>query len=107
MEFAVAREEFLQAVAKAAQIASARAGVAALGGVLVRWAGGEAVLSATNLELAIEARVAVRAEGEGEALVPARLLGDVVRAAPEGELRCRLEPQENGFVVEWGAAGWC
>jgi len=101
MEFSAPREDLLRAVGNAAHIAAVRGGVAALGGALLRWGAGEVVLTATNLDLSVEVRLPVADDGEGEALVPARLLLDVLRAAPEGNVHCQLEPQENSFLVRW------
>jgi DNA polymerase-3 subunit beta len=61
---------------------STRPGIPALSGVLMTVGGGELALTTTDLEVTTEVRVAVDAREDGTALVPARLLADMVKALP-------------------------
>jgi DNA polymerase III subunit beta len=61
---------------------STRPGIPALSGVLMTVGGGELALTTTDLEVTTEVRVPVDARQDGNALVPARLLADMVKALP-------------------------
>jgi DNA polymerase-3 subunit beta len=63
---------------------STRPGIPALTGVLMTVGEGELALTTTDLEVTTEVRVPVDVREEGTALVPARLLADMVKAlAPD------------------------
>jgi DNA polymerase III subunit beta len=63
---------------------STRPGIPALTGVLMTVGEGELALTTTDLEVTTEVRVPVDAREDGNALVPARLLADMVKAlAPD------------------------
>jgi DNA polymerase III subunit beta len=61
---------------------STRPGIPALTGVLMTVGENELALTTTDLEVTTEVRVAVDAREDGNALVPARLLADMVKALP-------------------------
>ena len=63
--------------------ASTRSSVQVLSGVLVQGREGVVTLAATDLEVSLRARVAAAVEGEGEVVVPGKLLADLVRLLPE------------------------
>jgi DNA polymerase-3 subunit beta len=82
MKFRAERGEFADAAAWALRTVGARATLPALSGVRLEVSGDRLVLSSTDLEMASELSIAVQAESDGVALVPGRLLGDVVRTLP-------------------------
>jgi DNA polymerase-3 subunit beta len=61
---------------------STRPGIPALTGVLMTVGEGELALTTTDLEVTTEVRLPVDAREDGSALVPARLLADMVKALP-------------------------
>jgi DNA polymerase III subunit beta len=61
---------------------STRPGIPALTGVLMTVGENELALTTTDLEVTTEVRVGVDAREDGNALVPARLLADMVKALP-------------------------
>jgi DNA polymerase-3 subunit beta len=61
---------------------STRPGIPALTGVLMTVGDGELALTTTDLEVTTEVRIGVEAKEDGSALVPARLLADMVKALP-------------------------
>jgi DNA polymerase-3 subunit beta len=101
---------------------SARPGIPALTGVLMAVSDGTLTLATTDLEVSTEFRLDVQSQEEGTALVPARLVADIVRkldaapvefsadagqavircAAYEGQIRCL--PAED-FPVRREPAG--
>jgi DNA polymerase-3 subunit beta len=82
MKFRAERSEFADAAMWALRTVGARATLPALSGVKLEVAGDRLSLSSTDLEIASELSVAVQADRDGMALVPGRLLGDVVRSLP-------------------------
>lgn len=82
MKFRADRAEFAEAATWALRSVGARATLPALSGVRLEVRGERLVLSSTDLEIASELSIPVSAEREGVALVPGRLLGDVVRSLP-------------------------
>jgi DNA polymerase-3 subunit beta len=82
MKFRADRSEFADAASWGLRFVGARATLPALSGVRLEVTGDRLVLSSTDLELAGELSIPVAVEREGVALVPGRLLGDVVRSLP-------------------------
>ena len=56
-------------------------------------------LSATDLETSVRLPTAAQVSQPGRALVPARLLLDVVRMAPGADVECELDAANQSFVV--------
>ncbi len=56
-----------------------------LGGILLRARDGLVELEATDMELSLRTTVPAEVEGEGALVVPAKLLGDIVRLLPADE----------------------
>src|ERR687884_1062660 len=86
MKFSIDREKFLTSLGIAVRGASTRSAIQTLAGVMIRAEDGSVELQATDMELGVRVRVAVEAEREGSAVVPGRLLLDVVRSLPKSEL---------------------
>jgi DNA polymerase III subunit beta len=92
---------------------SARSTIQLLGGILLE-GGEEAVkLSATDMELSIQASSPAEVEEKGRVVIPARIFNDVVRSLPKGELTLvhdssegvvRLSAQENEYRIRAYAA---
>ncbi len=96
MKFRAERSEFADAITWALRSVGARATLPALSGVLLRLEGDELQLSSTDLELSGTLRLPVQVEQEGTALIPGRLLGDVVRTLPNAA----VEAEVNGDVLQ-------
>ena len=82
MKFRAERGEFADAAMWALRTVGARATLPALSGVRLEIADDRLLLTSTDRELSSELSIPVSAEREGVALVPGRLLGDVVRTLP-------------------------
>ena len=82
MKFRAERTEFAEAAAWALRTVGARATLPALSGVRMEVAGDRLLLGSTDLEVSSSLSIPVQAMREGTALVPGRLLGDVVRSLP-------------------------
>lgn len=82
MKFRAERTEFAEAATWALRTVGARATLPALSGVRMEVAGDRLLLGSTDLEVSSSLSIPVQAQREGTALVPGRLLGDVVRSLP-------------------------
>ena len=78
--------------------ASTRSAIQTLAGVMIRAEGGTVELQATDMELGVRVAVPVEPEREGSAVVPGRLLLDVVRSLPKDDLS--LEYRSSQADVE-------
>ncbi|HXY72194.1 MAG TPA: DNA polymerase III subunit beta [Actinomycetota bacterium] len=80
MKFKCDRDALSDALQVIGRTVSARPGIPALSGVLMNATGSELVLAATDLEVSAQLRVPVQVQTEGVALVPARLVADMVKS---------------------------
>ncbi|HEX6255345.1 MAG TPA: DNA polymerase III subunit beta [Euzebyales bacterium] len=86
MKFRAERTEFADAATWVLRTVGARATLPALSGVRMEVAGDRLLLGSTDLEVSSTLSIPVQAEREGTALVPGRLLGDVVRSLPNAAI---------------------
>lgn len=91
MKFRADRTEFAEAATWALRTVGARATLPALSGVRLEVEGDRLTLSSTDLEVASELSIPVSAERDGVALVPGRLLGDVVRSLPAAGIAAEVD----------------
>lgn len=76
------RDDLAEALQVVQRGVSSRPGIPALTGVLLEATAERLVLSTTDLEVSVRLAISVQAQEEGIALVPARLLGDMVKSLP-------------------------
>ncbi|MBG7603428.1 MAG: DNA polymerase III subunit beta [Actinobacteria bacterium] len=95
MKFRCERDVLAEAVGSAGRAATSRTGtLPVLAGVRMEVAGDTLVLIGTDLELTIRLTVDVGGERDGSAVVPARLVGDIVKALPSGAVEVELLEEE-------------
>jgi DNA polymerase-3 subunit beta len=73
-------------------------------GVLLRAEEGQLHLAATDMELSLRASLEADVDGDGAAVVPGRLLVDLVRQLPAGEVTLEHRPEEGVVRVDSGAS---
>lgn len=98
MKFRAERTEFAEAAMWSLRTVGARATLPALSGVRVAVVDDRLVLSSTDLELASELSISVQAERDGVALIPGRLLGDVVRTLPQAAVSAEVDQDRLKLV---------
>jgi DNA polymerase-3 subunit beta len=91
------KDELVSKLGVVARAVSTRTTVQILGGVLLRAEGGKTELAATDMELSLRTTLAAEVSGEGSVVVPGRLLVDIARTLPAGEVT--IEHRENEGVV--------
>jgi DNA polymerase-3 subunit beta len=99
----VDRDELAAGLQLVSRAASARGTVQVLGGVGIRATEGLLELEATDMELSLRTTVQATVEGEGTLVVPAKLLGDIVRLLPAGEVTLAHKPEEGAATLESGS----
>jgi DNA polymerase-3 subunit beta len=99
----VDRDELAAGLQLVSRAASARGTVQVLGGVGIRATEGLLELEATDMELSLRTSVQANVEGEGTLVVPAKLLGDIVRLLPAGEVTLAHKPEEGAATLESGS----
>jgi DNA polymerase-3 subunit beta len=104
MKFAIPREQFVTSLGVAARGVSTRSAIQTLSGVLVSAADGKVELQATDMELGIRVSAPAQAERDGSAVLPGRLLLDVVRSLPKDDLSIEYRASQQDVEVISGTA---
>src|SRR5438874_2050664 len=106
LRITLSRDELASRLAVVARGVSTRTAVLVLGGIQLRAEGGRLNLSATDMELSLRASVEASVDGEGTAVVPGRLLLDIARSLPDGDVTIEHRPDEAVVVVTAGSANY-
>ena len=104
MKLTVSRETFLARLGVAVRGASTRSAIQTLSGVLLRVEGDTAELQATDMELGLRVGLETSESSPGTAVVPGRLLLDVVRSLPKDELTLEYRSSHQDVEVVSGPA---
>jgi DNA polymerase-3 subunit beta len=99
----VDRDELAAGLQLVSRAASSRGTVQVLAGVGIRAAEGLLELEATDMELSLRTTVPATVEGEGALVVPAKLLGDIVRLLPSGAVTLAHRPEDGAATIEAGS----
>src|SRR6187455_2286642 len=95
MKVVCQREELSQKLGVVARAVSTRATVQILSGVLLRAEAGRLHLAATDMELSLRSSLEAQVEGDGAVVVPGRLLVDLSRLLPAGQVELEYREDEN------------
>ena len=106
LRMTVSRDELASRLAIVARGVSTRTTVLVLGGIQLRAEAGRLHLAATDMELSLRASLDAIVDGEGTVVVPGRLLLDIARSLPEGEVTVEHRPDEAVVVVTSGTANY-
>jgi DNA polymerase-3 subunit beta len=108
VKLSTSTQELLAQLQTVSRVASTRSAVQALSGVQIstRAEGeGQGVeLRATDMEVGLRVPLDARVERPGTVVLPARLLLDVVRTLPAGDVTLELRPTEQDVEVVGGTA---
>jgi DNA polymerase-3 subunit beta len=103
MNITATRQALLDALLIASRAVSARAALQALSGIHLS-ADGEPRLRATDMELGLDVALDGQAEGGGQVVLPGRLLVEVVRSLPDGEVSLELREAERDVEIKAGSS---
>lgn len=91
MKLSIARSELLEALSVVSKGMSARSTLPILSGILLTAADGQLTLQATDLEVSVRHSAPALVEGDGQTVVPGKLLTDIVRSLPEAAVTLELD----------------
>ena len=100
------RDELGQKVSLVSRAVSTRATVQILAGVLLRAEGGRLSLAATDMDLSLRSWLDVDVQGEGDVVVPGRLLVELTRLLPEEEVTIEHRGEEGVVQITCGTAAY-
>jgi DNA polymerase-3 subunit beta len=105
MKLSISRDNLFEALQLAGRAVSSRSTLPSLGGILLLAADGKLTLRATDMELGLTLSLGdVKIEREGTVLLPGRLLVDVVRSLPDGELTLGVRSEQRDVELTSGGA---
>ena len=104
MKVVCTRDELAQKLAVVGRAVSTRSSVQVLLGVQLRAEEGRLHLAATDMEVSLRASLEADVQGEGAAVVPGRLLVDLVRLLPPEDVTIEHRPEEGSVRIECGSA---
>jgi len=97
MRLTIEKNQLLSTLAAVAKGMSSRSTMPILSGVLLTAEGGTLTLRTTDLETSVQSGVAALVLEEGEAVVPGRLLNEIVKSLPESSVS--LDSADGGLTV--------
>lgn len=102
MKLTVSRETFVAKLGIAVRGASTRSPIQTLAGVLLKVDEGHAELEATDMELGVRVGLDIQEASPGQAVIPGRLLLDVVRSLPTDQLSLEYRAASQDVEVVAG-----
>ena len=102
MRFNIARGELLESLSIVGKGLSSRSTLPILSGLLFIAEGERVVLQSTDLEVSIKNSLKASVEEEGQAVVPGKLLTDIVRSLPEAAITIIVE--KDSASIECGTS---
>ena len=106
MKVTCGRDELADKLQLAGRGVSTRSNVQILAGIMLRAAGGQLRLSATDMEISLRVALDAQVEDEGAVVVPGRLLVDIVRLLPAGEVTIAHRAEEGVAELTCGPASY-
>ncbi len=106
MKLSLSTAELLAQLQTATRVASTRASVQALSGVMISATQSGAVLLATDMEMGVRVPLGGEVLEPGSAVLPARLLLDVARSLPADTVGLELREQQQDVEIVSGAASF-
>jgi DNA polymerase III subunit beta len=106
MKLTCAKDELAEKLQVAGRGVSTRTTVQILAGILLRAEGGRLSLSATDMEISLRVALDAQVEDEGSVVVPGRLLVDIVRLLPAGEVTISHRAEEGVVELVCGSAAY-
>jgi DNA polymerase-3 subunit beta len=105
MKLSLSRDNLFAALQIVSRAVSTRATLPSLGGIQLEATDGGLTLRATDMELGLTMTIdEVEIESPGTVLLPGRLLGDVVRSLPTGDVTLALRPEPRDVEITASAA---
>jgi DNA polymerase-3 subunit beta len=106
MKISCRSEDLAEKLAVVGRGVSTRATVHVLTGIQLRAEGGQLNLAATDMEISLRLSLESQVEDEGTVVVPGRLLVDIARLLPAGEVTIEHRAEEGIARVSCGSASY-
>ena len=106
MRVVCGKDELAEKLGVVGRGVSTRTSVQILAGIMVRASGGKLHFSATDMEISIRDSVDAQVEEEGAVVVPGRLLVDIVRLLPAGDVTLEHRADEGVARLTCGSASY-
>jgi DNA polymerase III subunit beta len=106
MKVTCGRDELADKLQLAGRGVSTRTNVQILAGIMLRAGAGRLHLSATDMEISLRVALDAQVEDEGAVVVPGRLLVDIVRLLPAGEVTIAHRTEEGVAELTCGSASY-
>ena len=106
MRVVCGKDELAEKLQVAGRGVSTRTTVQILAGIMLRAAAGRLHLSATDMEISVRDSLEAEVEEEGAVVVPGRLLVDIVRLLPGGEVTLEHRADEGVVRLTCGSASY-
>src|SRR5919198_1787841 len=100
------KEELAEKLQVAGRGVSTRTSVQILAGILLRAAAGRLSISATDMEISLRVGLEAQVDDEGAVVVPGRLLVDIVRLLPAGDVTIAHRAEEGVAEIVCGSASY-
>ncbi len=105
MKLSISRDSLLASLQVVGRAVSSRATLPALGGIRFALVADSLTLQATDMEVGITMQLAdVTIGAEGTVLLPGRLVSDVVRSLPSGQVEMALRAEQGDVELAAGGA---
>lgn len=106
MKFTASRQDLLDSLLVASRAVSTRAALPALSGILITAEAGAVTFRATDMELGVECSPNADVSGEGSAILPGRLLVEIARSLPDGNVTLELRDAEHDVEITAGPSSF-
>lgn len=106
MHVCLDKQLFLSAIQTVQRAVASSSSLPVLTGIYLKGQGESLELRATDLEIGIECTLPVQIMGEGEIVLPARYLAEVVRRFSPGEVELKLTGEGNAVVLSSSRASF-
>ncbi len=106
MRVVCGKEELAEKLQVVGRGVSTRTSVQILAGIYLRAAAGRLHLSATDMEISVRDSLEAQVEEEGAIVVPGRLLVDIVRLLPPGDVTLEHRADEGVMRMACGSASY-
>jgi DNA polymerase III subunit beta len=106
MKVTCPREELAQKLGVVGRAVSSRTSVNILTGIMLRAEDGRLSLAATDMEISLRVTLDAQVEEEGSVVIPGRLLVDIVRLLPAGEVTLEHRAEEGIAHLVCGSASY-
>lgn len=102
MELVVEQPLFARALQTAARVVNPQNTLPALSGILLSLHGSELTITATDMVSEVRTTLPVRGEDDGDIILPANTLTELVARVPAAELRLLADVMGTRATVSWG-----